>query len=230
MLTTAVLAATILAQQPKTVRWAERPFDGKTLDGWVPSSSDKEHKWVVGNSAIDPHDDSRLVVLGKGNELVNLATAHGTSLDLHSRVVYPDVHLTLEVMVPHGSNSGIYLMGEYEVQVLDSYGKDKNPGDGDMGAIYGARPPFAPKYKKAGEWNTYDIKFQAPKFDASGNKTQNAKFVSVKLNGREIHRDLEMTGPTPGGVTGKEHELGPLMFQGNHGPVAYRNILVRPLR
>ncbi len=62
-----------------------------------------------------------------------------------------------------------------------------------------------------------------------GNKVRNAKFLKVELNGQILHEDLEMPGPTPGGVTGKESSTGPLMFQGNHGPVAYRNIVVKPL-
>ncbi|MBX3112088.1 MAG: DUF1080 domain-containing protein [Fimbriimonadaceae bacterium] len=230
MLTTAVLATSLLLQQAQAVQWVERPFGGKTLDGWLPAAPDKEHKWTVGHAVIDPHDDARLVVSGRGNELVNLATDHGTSQDIHSTAQYPDIHLTLDVMVPHGSNSGIYLMGEYEVQVLDSYGHDRNPDATAMGAVYGVRAPFDPRYRKAGDWNSFDIKFRAPRFDAQGKKVENARLLSVRLNGREIHRDLELTGPTPGGVTGVEHPVGPIMFQGNHGPVAFRNIRVRPLR
>jgi hypothetical protein len=114
--------------------------------------------------------------------------------------------------------------------VLDSFGKDANPDSGDMGAIYGAQPPRNPKYKEPGEWNTYGIYWQAPKFDASGRKIGNAKFLKVVLNGVLIHENVEMKGPTPGGVDGKEKAMGPLMFQGNHGPVAYRNIKIAPLK
>ncbi|MBW7928309.1 MAG: DUF1080 domain-containing protein, partial [Fimbriimonadaceae bacterium] len=143
--------------------------------------------------------------------------------------VYGDQWITLEVMVPQGSNSGIYVQGEYEVQVLDSFGKDANPGPGDMGALYGAQPPKNPKYKAPGEWNTVDIRFQAPRFDAGGKKVENAKFIRVELNGGVIHENVEMKSQTPGGVDGKEKAMGPLMFQGNHGPVAFRNIRIRPL-
>jgi hypothetical protein len=121
-------------------------------------------------------------------------------------------------------------MGEYEVQVLDSFGKDANPGPGDMGAIYGAQPPKNPKYRKPGEWSQYEIHWQAPRFDAEGKKTANGKFLKVILNGKLIHENLEMTKPTPAGVDGKEKAQGPIMFQGNHGPVSYRNIRVRPLK
>jgi hypothetical protein len=120
-------------------------------------------------------------------------------------------------------------MGEYEVQVLDSYGKDNNPGSGDMGAIYGAQPPRRPKYRAPGEWNTYEIHWLAPKFDPTGKKTANGKFIKIILNGTTIHENLEMPKATPGGVDGKEKSKGPILFQGNHGPVAYRNIKITPL-
>jgi hypothetical protein len=119
-------------------------------------------------------------------------------------------------------------MGEYEVQVFDSFGKAK-PGPGDMGAIYGANPPPVNAAKKPGEWQRYVIEFQAPTFDAEGKKTANAKFIKVELNGQVLHENLEMKGPTPSGVTGKEAATGPLMFQGDHGPVAFRNITLTPL-
>jgi len=119
-------------------------------------------------------------------------------------------------------------MGEYEVQVLDSFGKEKL-GGGDMGAIYGAAPPRTNACKKPGEWQKYVIEFQAPAFDAAGKKTANAKFISVKLNGETLHENVEMKGPTPAGVTGKEAATGPIMFQGDHGPVAFRNIVITPL-
>jgi hypothetical protein len=99
----------------------------------------------------------------------------------------------------------------------------------DMGAIYGAASPPFNACGKPGEWQSYAIEFQAPRFDAQGRKTANARFLKVELNGKAIHRNLEMPGPTPGGVTGKEAPEGPIMFQGNHGPVAYRNIRITSL-
>jgi len=200
-----------------------KPFNGKDLAGW--KAKGKKNFWKVGTAKLDPANPSNLIVEPGGNELVN-AGAHG--VDLYSEVTYGDAVITLEVMVPKGSNSGIYVHGEYEIQVLDSYGKTK-PGGGDMGAIYGARPPKDPVYRKHGEWSTYEIHWQAPKFDASGAKTANARFLKVILNGACIHENVEMPKQTPGGVDGKEKARGPLMFQGNHGPVAYRNIKITPL-
>ena len=118
-------------------------------------------------------------------------------------------------------------MGEYEVQVLDSFGK-KRVGRGDMGGIYGANAPRVNAAGEPGTWQKYIIEFQAPCFDAEGNKTANARFIKVTLNGQVLHEDVEMRKQTPGGVTGREHPTGPLMFQGNHGAVAYRNIRITP--
>jgi len=201
------------------------PFNGKDLTGWKTKRGTSS--WMVGSAKLDEKDPTKYVVSKEGSDLVN-AKAHG--VDIYSEYLHGDAVITLEVMVPKGSNSGVYVMGEYEVQVLDSYGKDNNPGPGDMGAIYGAQPPKNPKYKKPGEWNQYEIQWIAPKFDADGKKTANARFVKVVLNDRTIHENVEMKGPTPGGVDGKEKARGPLMFQGNHGPVSYRNIQIAPLK
>jgi hypothetical protein len=206
------------------------PFNGKDLAGWKAKAEGKStSKWRVGNAKPDAANPKKFAVL-EGSDLVNDTDGHGKSLDFYSEALHGDAVITLEVMVPKESNSGIYVMGEYEVQVLDSYGNDANPGPGDMGAIYGAQPPRKPKYRAPGEWNTYEIRWQAPKFDGGGKKIANAKFLKVTLNGNVIHENLEMPGPTPGGVDGKEKTKGPLMFQGNHGPVAYRNIRIAPLQ
>lgn len=205
------------------------PFNGESLDGWHSRPDDGQHAWTVGTAGLDPNNPSVFVVEPGGHELINATHGHGQSLDLYSDVLHGDALITLEVMVPRGSNSGIYVMGEYEIQVLDSFGRDDNPGPGDMGAIYGAQPPQHPVYRAPGEWNTYEIYWQAPRFNDAGEKIANARFQRIVLNGQVIHENVEMAGPTPGGVDGREKAEGPLMFQGNHGPVAYRNIRVRPL-
>jgi hypothetical protein len=132
--------------------------------------------------------------------------------------------VTLEVMVPHGSNSGIYLMGNYEVQVLDSHGK-KTVSAGDIGGIYGAAAPRVNAAKPSGEWQTFVIDFQAPRFK-DGKKVGNAIFKKVTLNGIVIHENVEVKGAGGGNLGGGEKPTGPLMFQGDHGAVAYRNIKV----
>lgn len=204
----------------------DRPFDGKTLKGWKTKKPSTKSQWTVGAAKPSEANPKEFTVTKKGCELIN---AKGKGVDLYSEYVHGDAVIKIEVMVPKGSNSGIYVHGEYEIQVLDSFGRDKNPGRGDMGAIYGAAPPTKPVFKKPGQWSTYEIHFQAPRFDAAGKKCANAKFIKVILNGAVIHQNVEMRGPTPGGVDRKEKPKGPIMFQGNHGPVAYRNIQVLPL-
>jgi hypothetical protein len=204
-------------------------FNGQNLDEWTTNAgSGKANKWAVGKARLSAADPKQLD-RGEGvGEMINLTPEHGASQDIYSKAKFGDCRIELEVMVPQGSNSGIYVMGEYEIQVLDSYGK-KKMGSGDMGAIYNAATPSINASKKPGEWQQYVIEWQAPRFDANGKKTENAKFVKIELNGQVLHKDLVMSGATPGGVVGKEVPQGPLMFQGNHGPVAYRNIVVTPL-
>ena len=102
-------------------------------------------------------------------------------------------------------------------------------GMGDMGAIYGAQPPSTNACKKPGEWQKYIILFRAPKFK-DGKKVANARIDKVILNGQLLQQDVELPKPTPGGITGKEKAKGPIMFQGDHGPVAYRNIKITSLK
>ena len=206
----------------------ETPFNGKDLTNW--QIRDKaQGKWSVGEAAMSTTDKKQLEVKPGGHALINNVSAFGQSQDIYSTEKYGDIRLEVEVMVPKDSNSGIYMMGEYEVQVFDSFGVAKI-GPGDMGAIYGASLPKANASKAPGEWQKYVIEFRAPKFDAKGMKTANAVFVKVELNGTVIHENVEVKGPTLMGLTGKEAATGPIMFQGNHGAVAYRNLKVTPLK
>jgi Domain of Unknown Function (DUF1080)/PA14 domain len=151
-----------------------------------------------------------------------------------------DIELELELMVPKGSNSGIYLQGRYEVQILDSWGV-KNPSYGDLGGIYRnwetkpgeiymGKAPLSNPAKAPGLWQKFKIIFQAPRFDTGGKKISNAKFISVELNGIKIHDNLEVPLPTGGPIDKTETAKGPLMIQGDHGPVAFRNIRYKLLR
>ena len=226
-----VMAAVICeAITGKKAAGGESFFNGKDLDDWTAKKSrETKSLWSVGTPKIDPKNPKALIVVPGGDAMVNTPAGHGKSLDFYSGKKHGDAIIQLEVMVPKGSNSGIYVQGEYEIQVLDSFGRTKM-GGGDMGAVYGAAPPKVNACKKPGEWQTYEIHFKAPKFDAKGKKTANARLEKVILNGRVIQENIELKGPTPGGVDGKEKAAGPLMFQGNHGPVAYRNITVKPLK
>lgn len=145
-----------------------------------------------------------------------------------------DIELELDVMIPKGSNSGIYLQGRYEVQLYDSWGV-KHPSFSDMGGIYRnwenepgkilkGIPPSSNAAKAPGLWQHLKIRFTAPRFDGEGNKLTNAMFESVELNGVRIHDHIEAALPTGGPIAHHEVPMGPLMIQGDHGPVAFRNI------
>ena len=203
-------------------------FNGRDLTGWKPKDPAKS-QWQVCAASINAQkptelsggfDSSRD---GKGRVL---AAITGGGSDLYTTEKFGDCTIEIEFMIPKGSNSGVYVMGEYEVQVFDSYGKEKL-GMGDLGALYSAAAPKVNASKKPGEWQKFVIDFQAPRYEG-GKKTTNAKFLKVTLNGVVLHEVVEMKGPTPGGLTGKEAPTGPIMLQGDHGPVAYRNIKVTP--
>lgn len=151
-----------------------------------------------------------------------------------------DIELELEVMLPKGSNSGIYLQGRYELQLFDSWSV-RDPSFADMGgiyrnwetaqdSIYPGKAPLSNPSKAPGLWQTLRISFRAPKFDAAGKKTANAKFVFVELNGVIIHDNIEVPWPTGGPIEKNESPMGPLMIQGDHGPVAFRNIQYKLMR
>lgn len=205
------------------------PFNGKDLTGWKAKGPEAKNKWKVGKAALDAANPAQIACAEGGNEMVNVVSKHGEGLDFYCEAKWGSATMEIEVMVPKGSNSGIYVMGEYEVQVLDSFG-NQNPGPGDMGGIYGASAPKVNASKAPGEWQKYVIEYEAPKFDADGKKTANMKFIKVTLNDKLIHENVEMKGVTGGALTGKEAATGPVMFQGNHGPVAYRNIKITPAK
>jgi hypothetical protein len=208
---------------------AQLIFNGRNLDDWTTKvASGRADKWVVGKAKVSPSDPKMLVSEDGRGEMINLTPEHGASQDIYSKAKFGDCRIELQVMVPQGSNSGIYVMGEYEIQVLDSWGHQKMTG-GDMGAVYGASPPRVNASKKPGQWQQYVIDFRAPKFDSSDKKIEKAELLKVVLNGQLLHENLVMNQQTPGGITGKEAATGPLMFQGNHGPVAYRDIIITPM-
>jgi hypothetical protein len=166
--------------------------------------------------------------------------AAGRTCDLMTVAEYGDVQLHVEFCVAKHSNSGIYLQGRYEVQIYDSYGvpQDAYPGI-ECGGIYpqwldgqrvGGHSPRVNASKPSGEWQTFDIVFRAPRFDAEGQKIANARMVRVTHNGQVIHENVEVKGPTRSAAWNDERALGPILLQGDHGPVAYRNLRVRQLR
>jgi hypothetical protein len=191
---------------------------------------------IAGNVHADLLTDDVLnSEAGKGT-LVNLPDKKNRDA-LTFKTNHGDMDLELEFMMARHSNSGIYLQGRYEVQLLDSWGI-KHPTFGDCGGIYerwdeqkpeGQKgyqgvPPRINACKAPGLWQTLRISFQAPRFDAAGNKIANARILRMILNGAIIHENLELTGPTRGAFFPGESASGPIVIQGDHGPVAFRNI------
>ncbi len=123
-------------------------------------------------------------------------------------------------------NSGVYLMGRYEVQVLDSFTEE--PRDNFCGGIYKKAVPVVNACAPPEEWQTYDITFHAPQYDGSGKKVKDATITAVH-NGITIHDNVVLPDVTPGGVSGEEAPVGVLMFQDHGDDVNYRNVWVKPL-
>lgn len=156
---------------------------------------------------------------------------------LFTNLEHGDIELDLDFMMAKGSNAGVYLQGRYEIQMFDSWGVE-HPTYSDCGGIYQrwdeSRPeghkgyegkaPSQNSSKAPGVWQHFKIIYQAPRFNGQGEKTANARFVKVIHNGIVIHENVELTGPTRSAAFEDEKALGPLMFQGDHGPVAVRNI------
>lgn len=123
-------------------------------------------------------------------------------------------------------NSGVYVHGRYEIQVLDSFGQEAR--DDYCGGIYSIAAPRVNATLPPLQWQTYEIEFHAPRFNEDGEKTGNAR-ITVKHNGILVHDDLELPHATPGGVTMDEGPLGPLLLQDHGARVRFRNIWVEPL-
>ncbi len=209
---------------------------GRSLDAWKNPSKDWQFAGRVG---IDPKNPRRLTAEPGEGIIVN--GPKGRIRDLLTKKRFGDVEAHVEFMIPKRSNSGVKFEGLYEIQILDSHGKKTLTGD-DCGGIY-PRAELKPRYhhidkgvaprvnaaRPAGEWQTLDVVFRAPRFDAQGKKVANARFVKVVLNGQVIHENVELKTPTGHAWHDNEVPTGPLLLQADHGPVAFRNVRVRPL-
>lgn len=214
-------------------------FNGTDLGGWE-ASGGKPQQWIT-TKAVRWNRTGNPQHLGvrsePGGTIVN--TARGYVNNINTTQKFGDMELYVDFMVPRGSNSGVYLHGLYEVQIFDSYGSWEPMSVVDGGAIYhrwideqgvGGSAPRVNANRRPGEWQSYYIWFRGPRFDAAGKKTENARFLKVLQNGITVQENVEVDGGTRAHLPIAEAAQNPLMLQGDHGPVAFRNLYWRPLR
>jgi glucose/arabinose dehydrogenase len=211
-------------------------FDRRSMDGF-----DGGGAWKLAAVHMDPADPSKWADHPLVDDWDGMLVNSPGGKDAVSQALHGDCDARVEFMVTRGSNSGVYFQGRYELQILDSFGR-KDVGYGDCGGIYEGTqsgpdgklqgfPGSAPKLNACnapGEWQRFDVRFRAPRFDASGKKVRNARFDWVKLNGQTIQEDVELTNPTRGGFDG-EVAYGPLRLQGDHGPVAFKKVRLKQI-
>ncbi len=215
--------------------------------GWIVLMGEKEMSgWRTPTGAwqpaaavsLDPANSKQFKIEPGAGLFVN--GPKGRTTNLITREKFGDLEAHVEFCVPKGSNSGVKFHAVYEIQIFDSWGAKKLDGS-SCGGIY-PRSLELPKYhhiddgiapklnacKEPGAWQTLDMIFLAPRFDAAGKKTANARMLKVVLNGQLIHDDVEMKTATGSNWDKPEHPSGPLLLQADHGPVAFRNVKVRP--
>jgi hypothetical protein len=230
-----LLAATLLAAATARSETPPEPLQLADLSAWTETGA-----WAMANEIHGSSQEKKWKSVTPGKAILYNGP-EGKTINLTSKGTHGDVEVEVEFMIPKSSNSGIYLMGRYELQILDSYGKADNAiSVHDGGALYerwddskpdGSKgfegtPPSTNASSAPGTWQTYKVLFRAPRFDAAGKKTENARFIRVEHNGVVIHEDVEVTGPTRGGAA-DEVASGPVVVQGDHGPVAFRKLVVR---
>jgi len=218
----------------------------KGMDAWTtaPMHANKnfKDKWAHVGSVRAPDQKTKKLISEPGKGIIVNGDG-GRACNIVTKKPHGDIEAHIEFMVPKGSNSGVYFMGRYEIQVFDSFGVE-TPKHSDCGGIYQrwdpkrgkgkmgfeGQPPRVNASRAPGQWQSFDVIFRAPRFDADGKKIENAKFIKVVHNGKVIHENAQVTGPTRSGTFNDEKPTGPLMIQGDHGPVAYRNIRIRPIK
>jgi len=192
-------------------------FDGTNLNGWERRDAKQKGMpaaWKVGGGIAE-------VSPGGG--------------DIVTKQKFSDFQLHLEFRLPFmpeargqaRANSGVYMQGRYEVQVLDSYGLKGE--DNECGGIYKVSAPRVNMCAPPGQWQTYDVTFHAPRFDKDRNKIKDA-VVTVVHNGILIHKDLVVPGPTGGAIDDDVHLPGGLLLQDHGNLVQYRNVWLVELK
>jgi hypothetical protein len=174
--------------------------------------------WGTPVTLFNGKDLSGWIALGNTNQWVvsdGILKSPKSGANIRTEKTFRDFKLHIEFRYPKESNSGVYLRGRYEVQISDNQGA--LPTRGDFGSIYGFIIPAEMAARAAGEWQKYDI-------------TLIGRMVTVVANGKPIITNQEIPGITGGALDSKEAEAGPIMMQGDHGPVEYRNIVITPAK
>src|SRR5262245_453127 len=189
-------------------------FDGKSLEGWVKPDGKSAPHWKVADGAME---------VAKGGNLITTKKFDGSfKLHVEFRVPY----------MPNAKgqargNSGVYVQGRYEVQVLDSYGLESK--NNDCGGIYEVAAPLVNACKAPTIWQSYDIEFHAPKCE-NGKKVEPAR-MTVYHNGIKIHDDVKIpVDNTRAGMGGDPCTPGPILLQDHGNPVQYRNVWLLPMK
>ncbi|MCB1235111.1 MAG: DUF1080 domain-containing protein [Verrucomicrobiae bacterium] len=197
-------------------------FDGTSMDQWEMEKAGEPCDWIVKDGVVE--------VPPKG---------HGVGGYIRTKKEFTDVQLHIEWASPAEvvgnsqgrGNSGVFFLGAYEVQVLDSY-DNKSYADGQASALYGWKPPLVNACRKPGEWQTYDIVFEAPRWDESGKLVKKA-YVTILQNGVLTQHRQEYLGPTGHKQVANYDKVldhGPIKLQDHGNPVRFRNIWIRELK
>ena len=244
----AVLAGALVAQDKKKEGYQDTP--DITGQKWKVHDSERPHPPVVTPGAHPGEPPSDAVVLFDGKDLSKWQSANPWKVengcaecvpkggDLQTKDKFGDFQLHIEWASPaevKGSsqgrgNSGVFLHGRYEVQVLDSF-ENVTYADGQASALYGQWPPLVNAARKPGEWQVYDIVFHAPRFNEG--KLESAATVTVFHNGVLTHEKKELLGPTAHRTLAKESPYdgkGGIRLQDHGNPTRFRNIWLRPLK
>lgn len=248
----ALTTTTVLAQDG----W--RPlFNGKDLSGWTFRNPSARKVWRACSAVtLDPGDPKRLRPEGEGGkpDAVLLCGDDGRGSDLMTIQQFRDYELHLEFTVPQGSNSGVYNRGLFEIQVFDSFGATR-PGFHDCGALYERARPRVNLAKPPGQWQSFDITMKGKRLTLAWNgqtvyedmdvrygETDKAAFERLTMENEKKPPELRVKleekdgkyvgffgeGGTRSGLEGPDRP-GPILLQGDHGPVAYRNLRIRVL-
>ena len=190
---TGVRAPLLVRAKPPVWGTPVKLFNGKDTKGW---HADGQNQWIAQNGILrSPHSGANLI----------------------TDKTFTDFKLHIEFRYPLGSNSGVYLRGRYELQIIDTKSGDPEPINNQFSAIYGFLPPNKMMAKNPGEWQSYDV-------------TLVGRMVTIVANGKTVICDAIIPGITGGAIDSKEGEPGPIFIQGDHGPIDYRNIVITPAK